>query len=425
VLLGEMVTTSECTTSAYGDAKLQFRHQRIEEDWALRPEFLEQYDATKACGAPATVTVDGKPGTCAEGSPRPDSGSSSKAIPDAKLAELRQELESDGGYALEEGDEAYGEYSAAYASQCTERPKAIFLPKNEKGLRDVLKAVVENQVEFVVSTTRLNQDCQGTTTGYLINMRLFDDMELVKENDEVKIRLGAGTFVDEVNVFLQQQDASYYSPSLICTSGSSVGPILGGGYSWHLNYAFPGGMADNVLAFRFMDYKGESYQVDNSSHPDLFWALRGGGGQLGVVTEVVMRVSERREPFTTKHINLPCPDGPNTCTLEQRLSQMDRVGQLYNTLGDDIGLLTLWAPPPPTGQPDALPDPYMSLICDSCNAEAIVTRPLFSRSRDLPYEIPERGYAGHVQNRAGAWEILSTEQRCVRAFDVGRPCFPE
>jgi len=63
--LGEMVTTSQCTTSAYGDAKFQIRHQRVEEDWALRPEFLQQYDAKKACGWPgSSVSVNGTPEKC-------------------------------------------------------------------------------------------------------------------------------------------------------------------------------------------------------------------------------------------------------------------------------------------------------------------------------------------------------------------------
>lgn len=63
-LLGQMVTTTKCTTSAYGDGKFQIRHQRIEEDWAAHPEFLTQYDAAKACGWPGKVSADGGPKTC-------------------------------------------------------------------------------------------------------------------------------------------------------------------------------------------------------------------------------------------------------------------------------------------------------------------------------------------------------------------------
>jgi len=62
--LGDYVTTSKCTTSKYGDEKLHFRHQRIDEDWQLNPEFLSQYDAAKACGRGA-VRVDGAPKKCA------------------------------------------------------------------------------------------------------------------------------------------------------------------------------------------------------------------------------------------------------------------------------------------------------------------------------------------------------------------------
>ena len=72
VELGDMVTTSKCTTSAYGDKEFHIRHQRIEEDWALRPEFLktEGYDVKTACAANGqrppkkAPTADGMPPMC-------------------------------------------------------------------------------------------------------------------------------------------------------------------------------------------------------------------------------------------------------------------------------------------------------------------------------------------------------------------------
>lgn len=74
-LLGEMVTTTECTTSAYGDKKFFIRHQPIEQDWQQRPDFLEQYDAKSACAWKSDPTPDGIPKNCAakkrRGSPCP------------------------------------------------------------------------------------------------------------------------------------------------------------------------------------------------------------------------------------------------------------------------------------------------------------------------------------------------------------------
>ena len=116
--LGEMVTTSACTTSAYGDASFfiryppyavytvcvllqtsmlnayiraltlhtscrfthssetllfclllfssscHSRHQPIEQDWELHPEFLKQYDAKAACGWSSDPTPSGIPRQC-------------------------------------------------------------------------------------------------------------------------------------------------------------------------------------------------------------------------------------------------------------------------------------------------------------------------------------------------------------------------
>ena len=44
VLLGDVVTTDNCVTSLYGDTKLVFKHQYINEDKDLMPEWAEAYD---------------------------------------------------------------------------------------------------------------------------------------------------------------------------------------------------------------------------------------------------------------------------------------------------------------------------------------------------------------------------------------------
>ena len=41
---------------------------------------------------------------------------------------------------------------------------------------------------------------------------------------------------------------------------------------------------DNLLAAEIVTADGSTLMVDESSHPDLFWAIRGGGGNFGVVT---------------------------------------------------------------------------------------------------------------------------------------------
>lgn len=49
--IGRVVLEGRITSSRFGDEQLAFRHQRKEEDWALRPEWLEGTDMVEECGA--------------------------------------------------------------------------------------------------------------------------------------------------------------------------------------------------------------------------------------------------------------------------------------------------------------------------------------------------------------------------------------
>jgi hypothetical protein len=67
-----------------------------------------------------------------------------------------------------------------------------------------------------------------------------------------------------------------------------VGYTLGGGVSWlgrRLGLA-----ANNVVAVELVTADGSALRADRESEPDLFWALRGGGGNFGVVTALEVRL---------------------------------------------------------------------------------------------------------------------------------------
>ena len=61
-----------------------------------------------------------------------------------------------------------------------------------------------------------------------------------------------------------------------------VGLSVGGGMSW-FGRAY-GLAADSIVALEMVDANGEFVRVTADSDPDLFWALRGGGGDFGIIT---------------------------------------------------------------------------------------------------------------------------------------------
>jgi FAD/FMN-containing dehydrogenase len=74
---------------------------------------------------------------------------------------------------------------------------------------------------------------------------------------------------------------------LVSTTGIA-GYTLGGGLGWLM--AKYGLAADNLVAAELVNAAGDVLSVDETSHPDLFWAIRGGGGNFGVVTTFTFRL---------------------------------------------------------------------------------------------------------------------------------------
>jgi hypothetical protein len=119
----------------------------------------------------------------------------------------------------------------------------------------------------------------GRTAGtVLLRTRRLD--EIVIDPVSRRARIGAGVRSGE----LQQAAAAH---GLTALPGSSpvvsvAGVALGGGLSW-FGRAF-GWVADSVTAFDVVDARGAAHTLTAENRPDLFWALRGGGGDYAIVT---------------------------------------------------------------------------------------------------------------------------------------------
>ncbi|KAF2190424.1 FAD-binding domain-containing protein [Zopfia rhizophila CBS 207.26] len=141
----------------------------------------------------------------------------------------------------------------------------------------------------------------------------FKDITYIEEYKDDKLGYSGPAFKagTGVQAFEMYKAASEKNRTVVGGEGETVGImggyIQGGGHS-PLSSLFGTG-ADQVLSFEVVTADGEFVTANSTSNPDLFWAMRGGGGStFGVATSVTvkahpeMQTTASRFSFTSEKI---------------------------------------------------------------------------------------------------------------------------
>ena len=204
------------------------------------------------------------------------------AIGDERLAALAAAFT---GEILRPGGAGYDEARRVHNGLIDKRPSII---ARCRGTADVADAVLlgrEGGLEVSVRGGGHNVAGRAVTDGGL--MIDLAPMRGIHVDPEARtVRAQGGVLWSELN-----REAALHGLAVTGGAISSTGIAgltLGGGLGWLMS-AF-GLAADNLLEVELVTADGSVLAVTDDSHPDLMWALRGGGGNFGVAASFVYRL---------------------------------------------------------------------------------------------------------------------------------------
>jgi len=237
------------------------------------------------------------------------------------------------GRVVEPSTPDYDDSRALYNAMIDKRPAAIAYCLDEADVAAAVRYATEHGLPIAVRCGGHNGGGLGSIDdGLVIDLSKLN--EVTVDPGARMARVGGGSTLNKVGI----------------SGTTGVGGLTLGGGVGHLTRAF-GLTIDNLVGATVVLADGSIVQTDAEREPDLFWALRGGGGNFGVVTSF----SFRCHPVTTVLA------GPVLYNLDQAAELLTWYRDFLPTLPDEVsGFFAFLSVPPAPPFPEEL---HLRKVC--------------------------------------------------------------
>ena len=191
------------------------------------------------------------------------------------------------GVVIRPGGHGYEAARGVWNARINRKPALIARCLGNRDVIDALRFARENALAVAVRGGGHNIGGNGTCDdGIVIDLSA---MRWVSVNPKAKtVRVGGGCLIGDVD-----RETEFYGLAVSAgiVSHTGIGGLsLGGGFGWISRKH--GLTVDNMLGGELVSADGEILRANAEEHPDLFWAIRGGGGNFGVATSLEFRCAD-------------------------------------------------------------------------------------------------------------------------------------
>jgi FAD/FMN-containing dehydrogenase len=214
-----------------------------------------------------------------------DEGEATMSNADTPAKAAREEISGFGGQLIGPDDPDYDEARQVYNAMIDRRPGLIARCSDADDVAAIVRFASAHDLLLAIRGGGHNGAGLGTCDdGVVIDLSGLKSIEI--DPDARTARVGGGCTWGEVDQATHEHGLA--TPSGIISTTGVGGLTLGGGLG-HLTRGF-GLTIDNLLEAELVLANGERVTAGPDQNPDLFWAIRGGGGNFGVVTSFLFRL---------------------------------------------------------------------------------------------------------------------------------------
>jgi hypothetical protein len=317
-------------------------------------------------------------------------------------ATLRSRMRGD---VIDATDAAYDESRRVWNANIDRRPLAVARCLDEADVQAAVRFATEQGLAVAVrGGAHSMSGASVVDDGIVIDLGAMNQVRVDPEARRAVV--AGGALLGDVDAATQAHGLAV--PAGLVSHTGVGGLTLGGGMGWLTRI---GGLTiDNMLSARIVTADGQARVASPTENADLFWAIRGGGGNFGVVTEF---------EFALHEVGPMIHFGMLFWSLDQGAAMLRHAREVIDTLPDEVNVMVggLNAPPAPfVPEEHQLQPGYAAIVVGTGTPEQhaeVVTAlrdgvsPLFEFATPMPYVELQK-----MLDEANAWGMHCYDKGC-------------